>query len=45
MPDSFFNVLRLCWGVPMLLPERSRRYDEAFWKELTGGKEKKSKRN
>lgn len=28
------------WGVPMPLPVRSRRYDEAFWKEM--GKEKKS---
>jgi len=36
------EVLLLGWGVPMPLPVRSRRYDEAFWKELTGG-EKKSK--
>jgi hypothetical protein len=26
------------WGVPMPLPVRSRRYDEAFWKEMSGGK-------
>lgn len=30
------------WGVPMPLPVKSRRYDDAFWKELlgasTGGK-------
>lgn len=25
------------WGVPMPLPVRSRRYDEAFWKDLLGG--------
>jgi len=31
------------WGVPMPLPVRSRRYDDVFWKELMGGKEKKSK--
>jgi hypothetical protein len=24
--------------VPMPLPVRSRRYDEAFWKEMGGGK-------
>jgi hypothetical protein len=29
------------WGVPMPLPVKSRRYDEAFWKEM--GKGKKSK--
>ncbi|MCC6260887.1 MAG: ATP-binding protein, partial [Anaerolineales bacterium] len=34
------EVLLLGWGVPMPLPVRSRRYDEAFWKEM--GKEKKS---
>jgi hypothetical protein len=37
------EVLLLGWGVPMPLPVRSRRYDEAFWKELLGGKEKRSK--
>lgn len=33
------------WEVPMPLPARrgSRRYDEEFWKELMGGKERKSK--
>ncbi len=36
------EVLLLGWGVPMPLPVRSRRYDEAFWKELLGGKGKKS---
>lgn len=30
------EVLLLGWGVPMPLPVRSRRYDERFWKELTG---------
>jgi DNA helicase HerA-like ATPase len=36
------EVLLLGWGVPMPLPVRSRRYDETFWKELLGGKEKRS---
>jgi hypothetical protein len=36
------EVLLLGWGVPMPLPVRSRRYDEAFWKELLGGGGKKS---
>jgi DNA helicase HerA-like ATPase len=36
------EVLLLGWGVPMPLPVRSRRYDDAFWKELLGGKGKKS---
>ena len=36
------EVLLLGWGVPMPLPVRSRRYDEAFWKELLGGKGRKS---
>jgi DNA helicase HerA-like ATPase len=31
------EVLLLGWGVPMPLPVRSRRYDDNFWKELTGG--------
>jgi len=33
------EVLLLGWGVPMPLParRRSRRYDEAFWKELQRG--------
>lgn len=37
------EVLLLGWGVPMPLPVRSRRYDEEFWKELLGGKEKRNK--
>lgn len=32
------EVLLLGWGVPMPLPVRSRRYDDAFWKELFGKK-------
>ncbi len=32
------EVLLLGWGVPMPLPVRSRSYDEAFWKEMSGGK-------
>jgi hypothetical protein len=28
------EVLLLGWGVPMPLPVRSRRYDEAFWNEV-----------
>jgi len=32
------EVLLLGWGVPMPLPVKSRRYDDAFWKELLGGK-------
>jgi hypothetical protein len=30
------EVLLLGWGVPMPLPVRSRRYNEAFWDELLG---------
>jgi hypothetical protein len=30
------EVLLLGWGVPMPLPIRSRRYDDAFWRELLG---------
>jgi hypothetical protein len=37
------EVLLLGWGVPMPLPVRSRRYDEEFWKELLGSREKRSK--
>lgn len=37
------EVLLLGWGVPMPLPVRSRRYDERFWEELTGGKEQESR--
>jgi DNA helicase HerA-like ATPase len=36
------EVLLLGWGVPMPLPVRSRRYDEAFWKDLLGGKGRQS---
>jgi len=36
------EVLLLGWGVPMPLPVKSRRYDDAFWKELFGGGGKKS---
>jgi DNA helicase HerA-like ATPase len=31
------EVLLLGWGVPMPLPVKSRRYDDAFWKEMSGG--------
>lgn len=30
------EVLLLGWGVPMLLPVKSRRYDDNFWRELFG---------
>jgi hypothetical protein len=33
------EVLLLGWGVPMPLPVRSRRYDQAFWSELLGAKD------
>ncbi len=32
------EVLLLGWGVPMPLPVRSRRYNDAFWNELLGKK-------
>ena len=32
------EVLLLGWGVPMPLPVRSRRYNDAFWAELLGNK-------
>jgi uncharacterized protein len=32
------EVLLLGWGVPMPLPVRSRRYNDAFWGELLGKK-------
>jgi hypothetical protein len=32
------EVMIMGWGVPMPLPIRSRRYDEAFWDELLGKK-------
>jgi hypothetical protein len=35
------EVLLLGWGVPMPLPVRSRRYDDNFWKDLTGMSGKK----
>ncbi len=35
------EVLLLGWGVPMPLPVKSRRYDEAFWRELFGAGSKK----
>lgn len=37
------EVLLLGWGVPMPLPVRSRRYDDAFWKELLRGNSRRSK--
>jgi DNA helicase HerA-like ATPase len=39
------EVLLLGWGVPMPLPVRSRRYDEAFWKELLGGGKRSREQN
>ncbi len=38
------EVLLLGWGVPMPLPVRSRRYDDAFWKELLSGSSSSQKR-
>jgi len=35
------EVLLLGWGVPMPLPVRSRRYDDRFWRELSGKDEEK----
>ena len=32
------EVLLLGWGVPMPIPVRSRRYDDAFWTDLLGKK-------
>jgi hypothetical protein len=32
------EVLMLGWGVAMPIPIRSRRYDDAFWKEVLGQK-------
>ncbi|GAB4496403.1 MAG: DUF87 domain-containing protein [Anaerolineales bacterium] len=37
------EVLLLGWGVPMPLPIKSERYDETFFKKISGGKEKKSR--
>ncbi len=39
------EVLLVGWGVPMPLPVRSRRYDDAFWKELLGSKGAGGKRS
>jgi hypothetical protein len=39
------EVLLLGWGVPMPLPVRSRRYDEAFWKELQRGGKRSREEN
>ncbi|GAB1469659.1 DUF87 domain-containing protein [Chloroflexota bacterium] len=39
------EVLLLGWGVPMPLPVRSRRYDEAFWKEMSGSGKKSREEN
>jgi hypothetical protein len=36
------EVLLLGWGVPMPLPVRSQRYDDQFWVELLGKKDKPS---
>lgn len=33
------EVLMLGWGVPMPILLRTRRYDDAFWKELKGNTE------
>jgi DNA helicase HerA-like ATPase len=35
------EVLLLGWGVPMPLPVKSRRYDDAFWKDLLGARRAK----
>ncbi|HEV8525560.1 MAG TPA: ATP-binding protein, partial [Terriglobales bacterium] len=39
------EVLLLGWGVPMPLPVKSRRYDDAFWKELQGGGKRSKEQN
>jgi DNA helicase HerA-like ATPase len=39
------EVLLLGWGVPMPLPVKSRRYDDAFWKELLSGSSGNHKRS
>ncbi len=36
------EVLMLGWGVPMPIVVHSRRYDEAFWEELIGKKDRRS---
>ncbi len=37
------EVLLLGWGVPMPLPVRSRRYNDAFWEDLLGKRAAKPK--
>ncbi len=37
------EVLLLGWGVPMPLPVRSRRYNDAFWEDLLGKQASKPK--
>jgi hypothetical protein len=39
------EVLLLGWGVKMPLPVKSRRYDDAFWKELQGGGKRSKEQN
>ena len=39
------EVLLLGWGVLMPLPVKSRRYDDAFWKELLGGAKRSKEQN
>jgi hypothetical protein len=34
------EVLLLGWGVPMPIPIRSRRYDDQFWKDVQGSRDK-----
>jgi hypothetical protein len=34
------EVLLLGWGVPMPIPVRSRRYDDQFWKDILGSRDK-----
>ncbi len=36
------EALIMGWGVPIPLPIRSRRYDDAFWRELLGSSNKRS---
>jgi DNA helicase HerA-like ATPase len=36
------EVLMLGWGVPMPIPLRSRRYDQAFWQEFMSGSQHRS---
>jgi hypothetical protein len=36
------EVMLMGWGVPIPLPVRSRRYDEQFWAELQGRKDRKT---